>query len=326
MAFALISLYSLLSIIRLWKKKHLLSQPYFISLNFLVLMIGCFRAVYLLVDAYNSWHTFPHMLAYLLNSTLFPCITSMFSLLFCALLAATRMTFISKTVQKPRLILLVIGTHFTLSVVADVIIGLGFDARILLFVCQAVYIAWGLFLFTGFMIIFRRLYHAAISRQKLMNKYMLSRYSLSSKHQHSHKFTLGVGVKVAFVSALFGVVTVALLIYGMVDVYGVFKYHEDVDPWKWFAYNTVFRALELCMCITVSFVATQPFRYIYISYIIHVVPFARACRHCTVFSVYPLIHLIDNLSVFMGRVKLSGMSSRLCCLVLVKFTTLLSID
>lgn len=258
--FALIAIYSLVSIARLWNRKNLLSQPYFLALNFLVLLLAVSRSVYLFVDAYNSNALLPPLAAYLLNAVVFPCLTSTFSLMFSALLAATRMTFISKSVTSAKLVAVVIAVHFLLSFTTDILTGLHLDARVLLFVCQVFYVLWGLVIFFGFTIIFSRLYKAALLRQNLMDKHTSRKLGLSNKQHKPPKLTLSLGVKVTLVSAIFGLATVALLVYGMVDVYGVFNYKSRLEPWKWWAYHTTFRLLEIAICITISFVATQPFR------------------------------------------------------------------
>lgn len=237
-----------------------MSQPYFLALNFLIMLLATSRSVYFFVDAYNSRSLLPTLAAYLLNAVVFPCLTSSFSLMFSALLAATKMTFISKSVTSAKLVIVVIVVHFLLSFTTDILTGLHLDARVLLFVCQIFYMVWGILLFFGFMIIFARLYKAAILRQSLMDKHMSRKLGLSNKQHKPPKLTLSLGVKVTLVSSIFGLATVALLIYGMVDVYGVFNYKAQLRPWKWWAYHTAFRCLELAICITISFVAMQPFR------------------------------------------------------------------
>lgn len=263
-AFGVVALYSLFSIIRLWKKKHLLSQKYFIALNLLVMLMGATRSVYLLIDAYNSNRVYPNLIAYMLYTLFLPCVTSTFSLLFLSLLAATRMKFISPSIQKTRVILSVILMHFILAITTDVLTVCHLDARVILFVCQLFYIAWGLFLFVGFMYIFGRLYKAAKDRQNQMNKYALKKLGTPSiKHNFKperHKLTLSLGTIVTLISSVLGLLTVLLLIYGMVDVYGVFVVDKKPEAWRWWGYHTSFRALELAICVTVSYVATQPFR------------------------------------------------------------------
>lgn len=257
--FALVAIYALLSIIRLYKKKHLLSQPYFISLNVMVFLIGILRSLYLLVDPYNYPQIFPLVASYLVYNTVLPCVTSAFSLMFLALLAATKMSFISKSVTKVKVILLVIFVHFILSISADVLLGLQLDARVLLFVCQVLYLIWGVILFIGFMVIFKRLNAAAELRQKLMHKHLMRKFGLSAKQHPQQKLTLSLAVKVTLFSSLMGLLTIVLHLFGMIKVYGVF-YQASPKAWEWWGYHTAFRTVELLICIAISYVATQPFR------------------------------------------------------------------
>lgn len=262
-AFGVVSFYSLFSVIRLWKKKHLLSQKYFISLNLLIFLMGASRSIFLLVDGYNTNQTFHEFVAYMLYTLFLPSVTSAFSLLFISLLAATRMRFISPSIQKTKVILAIIILHFGLAITTDILTVLHLDARIILFICQIFYIVWSLFLFAGFMYIFGRLYKAAVDRQRQMNKYALKNMGASGKQNYKperHKLTLSLATIVTLVSSILGLLTVILLIYGMADVYGVFEQDRVIEPWKWWGYHTAFRTLELAICITVSYVATQPFR------------------------------------------------------------------
>jgi hypothetical protein len=53
-------------------------------------------------------------------------------------------------------LVVIVALHFVISVVADVVVGIFAGMRILLFVCQLVFILWGIFLFLGYAYIFRR--------------------------------------------------------------------------------------------------------------------------------------------------------------------------
>jgi len=180
--------------------------------------------------------------------------TAAFSLLFFSILAATQLTFISPAITKVKAIIGVICVHFLLALTTDILIGYHQDARIILLICQLFYAMWGLFLFIGFMVLFGRLYRASLSRQKLLCSH------LGRKAGGKRRLTLSLAVIMTFLCSLYGLLTVLLLIYGMADVYGVISYHQP-EPWKWFAYHTAFRIIELAIASTISYIATQPFRY-----------------------------------------------------------------
>ncbi|XP_076447571.1 uncharacterized protein LOC143284613 [Babylonia areolata] len=264
--FSCVGVYTLVCVVRLWRIHRLLSRRYFVSLNLLMLLLCASRAVYLAVDGYNSNGTFHPSVDYFLYSITFPCLTSAFSIQLYALLQATKMQFLPPTIQKMSVLVTVVVVHFALSLVTDVVVGVLAGMQIMLFVCQLFFILWGLLLFAGYAYIFRRLYLQAVKRQKNV-----------VLHQHAQgaggggggggglvkpkpKFTLSVAVKVTFCTAMLGVVTVCLEVYGVVGVYRNFS-EERPQPWPWFLYHTALRLVEVLMCATISFVASQPFRY-----------------------------------------------------------------
>ncbi|XP_002737848.1 uncharacterized protein LOC100375776 [Saccoglossus kowalevskii] len=262
--FALLALYSLVSMIRL-RSRRLLSQGYFIALNFIMLVMGIDRAVYLLVDPYNSRQLFPAPLAYFLHSLAFPCLTSAFSILFLALLQSTKMQLVSPKIQKVKILTSIICVHFALSVSADLIVGFTSQAKILLLVCQAAFVLWGLLISCSYIYIFKRLYSSTVHRLREMRKMSLQKavYALPGIRpiRKKPRTSLGTAVKVTLVTASFGLLCCGLQLYGMVDVYGLHARHEAPQPWPWWIFQFTFRLCELGMCVTMSYVATQPFRY-----------------------------------------------------------------
>ncbi|KAL8596867.1 hypothetical protein ACOMHN_060675 [Nucella lapillus] len=270
--FAGLGLYTLICVIRLWRIHRLLSRRYFVSLNLLMLVLAVSRAVYLSVDGYNSNGTFHPSVDYFFYSISFPCLTSAFSIQLYALLQATKMQFLPPTIEKLSLLITMTVFHFAISVVTDIIVGMYAGMEIMLFVCQLFFILWGLFLFFGYAYIFRRLYLHAVKRQK---NFVVHHHSTKQQQQQQSngtsggggpvtkpksKFTLSVAVKVTFSTAMLGLLTVGLEIYGMVGVYKNFS-EERPQPWPWYGYHTALRLVEFLMCATMSYVASQPFRY-----------------------------------------------------------------
>jgi len=266
LCFVVLACYSVFSVIRLWTMEHLLSRNYFVILHVLVISVCVLRATYLLVDAYNSLGRFPAVVDYFLYSTVFPCITAMFSILFYALLLATRVRLMSPKIQKLWVLLTIIGLHFSFSLVTDIIVGVFSTGTVLIFVCQAVFIVWGLLMFIGYLVIFRKLYKGAISRQKTLkggtpDRLHSSNLALSSEKSGKFRYTFGLAVKITFASAFFGVAIVGFELYGMFGVYGVLKAGRKPEPWAWWTYHFIVRSLELLMCATVAHVASQPLKY-----------------------------------------------------------------
>ncbi|KAK3601695.1 hypothetical protein CHS0354_016053 [Potamilus streckersoni] len=266
--FILLGMTCVATIIRLWKMEHLLSKHYFLTLNILVILVCFFRGLYLLVDAYNSRNIYPRILDFFLYSIVFPCLTSMFSILFYALLLATRVQALSKKVQKLWVLLAIIFIHFALSITTDVIVGLYATAGLLLLICQFFFVLWGLLLFVGYILIFRRLYISAAHRHKIMVAHTAAEYKVNGVYkkndlkEHKNIYTLSLAIKVTFASAFFGFACVGLELYGMFGVYGILK-RKIPDPWPWWTYHTLLRSMELLMCISIAYVAAQPLKYLY---------------------------------------------------------------
>ncbi|KAL3852072.1 hypothetical protein ACJMK2_015760 [Sinanodonta woodiana] len=267
-AFMLLGMACVATIIRLWKMEHLLSKHYFLTLNVLVILVCFFRGLYLLVDAYNSRRIYPQILDYFLYSIVFPCLTSMFSILFYALLLATRVQALSKKVQKLWVLLAIIFFHFALSITTDIVIGFYTTAGLLLLICKFFFVLWGLLMFIGYILIFRRLYISAAHRHKIMAVHRAAEhkvngvYSKNELKEHKSRYTLSLAIKVTFVSAFFGFACVGLELYGMFGVYGIMK-QRTPEPWPWWTYQTLLRSMELLMCISIAYVAAQPLKYLY---------------------------------------------------------------
>ncbi|XP_072025724.1 uncharacterized protein [Amphiura filiformis] len=261
--FALLAIYSLISIIRL-RKKRLLSRGYFVALNLMMLTMGVDRAVYLLVDAYNHKLIWPSPVAYLLIGLGFPCLTSAFSILYLALLQSTQTRLVPPKIQQPKFLAMVIVIHFTVSLAADVIVGSVGNAQALLLVCQGAFLIWGISLSISYLVIFRRLYKSSVRQFREVTRLSISRRSIHMKgvapFMKKPQNRWGNAIKVTLVTAFMGLVIAALQIYGASVVYGPFAAGIP-EAWPWWSYQFIFRVCEFIMCALMSFVATQPFRY-----------------------------------------------------------------
>ena len=259
--FAILAVYSLVSIVRLWHIQHLLSKKYFVVLNLLIFFFCLLRMLFLLIDGYNSNHTFLPVIEYFLVGTVLPCLTSSFSVLFYALLNATKVQMLPTQIQRLPVLICIILFHFLLSLSADILIAFFDNARILLFVCQIFFVLWGLFLFLGYIYAFRSLYSAAEKRQKsLLQLRQLNNQWESNGSPAKERLTLSLGIKVTLLSAILGTVCACLQAYAALGVFGVFS-KETPQPWPWWGYQTSIRFIEFFFCVTMIYVATQPFKY-----------------------------------------------------------------
>ncbi|XP_062589203.1 proline-rich transmembrane protein 4-like [Saccostrea cucullata] len=273
-SFLLIALLSLLSVIRLWKIKHLLSKNYFMVLNILIIFKCVLRALYLLIDAYNVRGTYHPVLAYFLYSTAFPCLTSAFSILFYALLLATKMKMLSSKIQKSSVLIGIIAFHFILSISTDFVVGFFTDAKIMLLICQSFYILWGIILFLGYIFIFRRLRESAIKRRKTLKKHSISypsdisrksvvssMGSLPRPKKSRNKSTLNSAITVTLVAAACGLFCIILEFFGIFYVFRMFTDGYVPEPWPWYVHQFLLRVFELIMCAIMVYVGSQPIKY-----------------------------------------------------------------
>ncbi|PIK40943.1 putative proline-rich transmembrane protein 4 isoform X2 [Apostichopus japonicus] len=160
-----------------------------------------------------------------------------------------------------------ITIHFLLSLISDTLLGFFAQTFFLTLICQVSFIIWGLFLSISFMIIFRRLYRSTVRIYRESVRLSISKRSLSLTTQSRVRPTVrmprnswGNAIKLSLLIAFLGVLTALLQLYGIIVVYSPVA-GVTPEPWPWWAYQFVFRCVELAMCFTMSYVATQPFRY-----------------------------------------------------------------
>ena len=149
-----------------------------------------------------------------------------------------------------------------ISIATDIVVGYLSSAAVLMFVCQLATLIWGLFLFGGYLYIFKKLYRNAKWRQREMTKYQLYKIKLESVTPITKepKLTLNIAIKVTFVTAIFGLLFSGIMTYSMFGVFSIFA-NDIPDPWPWWFFKFSMRIVELAMCATMVYVATQPFRY-----------------------------------------------------------------
>ncbi|XP_033102689.1 proline-rich transmembrane protein 4-like [Anneissia japonica] len=260
--FAALAAYSFFCIAKL-SMIRLPSRTYFIALNVIVVIMGVDRAVFLIVDPYGSKNILPLPVVYVMLGLGFPCLTSSFSILFMALLSATKMQPLSRNIQRPQVLGVIITFHYIISITSDVLAGKFLAPEVVLYVCQSAFILWGSFLFFSYLLIFRRLHRSAVRVSKEINHLSLISNAMSTPANELElkkpKVRWGSAVRVTLITALLGLGLCGLQLYGMLVVYAP-NAEEEPQPWPWWIYQTIFRACEIGMCITMCFVATQPLR------------------------------------------------------------------
>jgi hypothetical protein len=236
------------------------------SLNSMLLIIGVTRAIYLLVDGYDSHKRFPPVVAYILINITFPAITSAFSILFLAILKATRMKLITRRIEKPAVLAGIIIFHFALSIIVDITVGIIYSAKAIFLVCQIAFIVWGMFIFCGYFYLFWTLYRNTTREQNENNprgldigKRTLGGVAPAGSPANSDihgqdkpkrwkffrpRVMLTLALKVTLATAILGILIVAVVIYGLV---GVFNFLSDEVPeaWPYYGFQFCMRLIEL---------------------------------------------------------------------------------
>lgn len=243
-------------------------------LNILIIFQCVLRALYLLIDPYNMNETYHPVLSYFLYSTAFPCLTSAFSILFYALLLATKMKMLSSKIQKSSVLISIIAFHFVLSIATDFVVGFFADAKVMLLICQFFYILWGIILFAGYVFIFRRLRKSAINRRRTLKKHSISypsdvsrksvvssMGSLPRPKKSRNKSTLNSAISVTLIAAACGIFCIILELYGMFYVFRVFTDGHVPEPWPWYVHQFLLRVFEIIMCAIMIYVGSQPIKY-----------------------------------------------------------------
>lgn len=143
--FMMLSFHTALSLVAL--RRRIKSHCRYVALNSLLLLLGLSRAVYLLFERYESLQTFPTPLSRLLFGVAFPCLTSSYSLIQLVVMRVTKVpTSNEKRMRSYTILAFVITSHFSVVIVVDVTVAYKNSLKLLLLICQAVFITWGLVL------------------------------------------------------------------------------------------------------------------------------------------------------------------------------------
>ncbi|KAJ7365052.1 hypothetical protein OS493_007694 [Desmophyllum pertusum] len=125
----------------------------FIAINSLLLTFGATRAVYLLLDPYESRENGvedPKWLTLLLFGIAYPCLTSSFCLIHLAFLEVTKIKVGPSKLQNVKFLSGVIVIHFVIVFSAETSVSIKPELDALLIVCQSFFILWGLLLSGSF--------------------------------------------------------------------------------------------------------------------------------------------------------------------------------
>ena len=208
-------------------------------------ILGATRAIFLYGDAYGWRNSYPKVFLQLMNGATLPCLTSSYAILIYSVLRALHPTHsLSKNRTLVQLSVALVA-HFTISIAADVVIGLNDrskHAKYLVIVCNTVFILWGFSLFLLFSLAGWTLRKQLLAGRRLAADGKVDKGSDSVWKRYRRPMVI---IGCATVS---GIAVSACYIYGMVINFDSFA-GESIHPapWPWWGYQTTARLLEIVM-------------------------------------------------------------------------------
>lgn len=243
LAFSALAITSSIALVRANKKKRFGRKPYVIAINSLLLILGVTRALYLLIDPYESKQNgikMPKWFAQFLFNVAFPCLTSSFGLIFLVFLRVAKLQLVSERLKNARYLVGIILFHFAIVLVADIAAAIDYsNVHILFIICQLFFIIWGLllsatFIYSGLKVIYRaKNVEKQLETQRAANTSKVAKVTIGTS-------CLGVAISV-------------LQLYSLVDVYRFYSDFADPPPWSWWSFQTCSRLLEVAMACTIAY-------------------------------------------------------------------------
>lgn len=243
LAFSALVITSSIALVRANKKKRFGRKPYVIAINSLLLILGVTRALYLLIDPYESKQNgikMPKWFAQFLFNVAFPCLTSSFGLIFLVFLRVAKLQLVSERLKNARYLVGIILFHFAIVLVADIAAAIDYsNVHILFIICQLFFIIWGLllsatFIYSGLKVIYRaKNVEKQLETQRAANTSKVAKVTIGTS-------CLGVAISV-------------LQLYSLVDVYRFYSDFADPPPWSWWSFQTCSRLLEVAMACTIAY-------------------------------------------------------------------------
>lgn len=248
LAFSALAVTSSVALVQANKRRMFGRKPYVVAINSLLLILGITRALYLLIDPYESKQNgikMPRWFAQFLFNISFPCLTSSFGLIFLVFLRVAKLQLVSERLNNARYLIAVILFHFGIVVVADIAAAVDYsNVHILFITCQLFFIIWGLllsatFIYSGVKVIYRaKTVQKQLETQRASNTSKVAKVTIGTS-------CLGLGIS-------------ALQLYSLIDVYRFYSDFSDPPPWSWWSFQTCSRLLEIAMACTIAYSVMKP--------------------------------------------------------------------
>lgn len=260
--FALLALWSMVGLVLARYKTSFARKPLFVAITILLVIIGVTRALYLLIDPYESGEngvtSLPRYVTALLLGLTYPCLTSSFCLIHLAFLEVTKLQLPSRRLQKPSFVASVIAIHFIVVLGAETTTSIIPTVNWLLIVCQSFFITWGLLLSASFLYSGGKLLHQSRKVRRRLGHFRSSGgASQTGESQRPHNSTTKVA-RITIATSVLGLLCCALQTYSLFGVYGLYSTVVHPEPWSWWVFQTCFRLMELAMACTIAYSVQQP--------------------------------------------------------------------
>lgn len=276
--FVALAVFSCFCLIRLTfcRKANMSLKNYFVVVCALLLTMTLSRALYLLLDPYESHELLhlPVLVPRVLFAIGYPCLTSAFSLLHFAFLEVSKLRLISRRLQNIKFLSSVITIHFLFVLIVYLIVTFFPKLARLLIICQSILISWWLvlcacFIYSGWKVN----WEARITKKYLDGKQaagprdteeneslkseaveQLKRRKKESQEDASHKGTNKIA-RISGIVAGLALISVAVELYSLFGVYNLYTLSEEfVKPWPWWGYQTCVRSIEVALCCVLAYV------------------------------------------------------------------------
>ncbi|OWF39638.1 hypothetical protein KP79_PYT13563 [Mizuhopecten yessoensis] len=247
-------------IIIFYESKGVFRGKLTLSLLCMTLFFTFLRALSLLSDPYSTTGNIPWIASRLIWSFAHPAITSAFSLILLVLLDTTRMSIGPPRFQKLPAILSVTGFHFLLVGSSDIVVFYQPVAKVMLLLCQTLFILYGLLLTVGYLYVGVKIRRNCVAGQ-----------------DGDDSDTIQQLVSLSFVSSAASALIGVTQIYSAVSVFGIYSNAVYVDSWSWWSLQSLMRVEEIIPVFIILKLASRSVRGSYLSKI-------RKCIPCEVFK------------------------------------------
>ena len=256
--FGLLAVHSFMALVFVNRRKGFCRKPLFIAINSMLFVLGVTRALYLLLDPYESRQNGvkdPEWMTLLLFGIAYPCLSSSFCLIHLAFLEVTYLKIGPSKLQNVKFISTIIAVHFVVVFTAESVTSIKPELKVLLIVCQSFFILWGLllsgsFIYSGWKVI------SYVERVQQQLRSIEKNGNVRNSPKQKSRTTKVA--RVTLVTSLLGAVVCFMQCYSMISLYALYSNITNPEPWSWLAFQSCFRLVELAMACTIAYSVMQP--------------------------------------------------------------------